>query len=83
MASEISMALEELVCKAQLSDDVDFLREGVRALPQAPDGSRSDPACRRRSLRTDRWAHGGTQWHARPALGYAGGQHHAASATGP
>ena len=35
MASEVSMALEELVRKAQLSDDVDFLREGVRALAQA------------------------------------------------
>jgi putative transposase len=35
MASEISMALEELVRKAQLSEDVDFLREGVRALAEA------------------------------------------------
>ena len=35
MASEISMALEEFVRKAQLSDDVDFLREGVRALAEA------------------------------------------------
>jgi transposase-like protein len=29
------MALDELLRKAQLSDDVDFLREGVRALAQA------------------------------------------------
>ena len=35
MASEISMALEEFVRKVQLSDDVDFLREGVRTLAQA------------------------------------------------
>ena len=35
MASEISMALEEFVRKAQLSEDVDFLREGVRALAEA------------------------------------------------
>jgi putative transposase len=35
MADEISMALDELVRKAQLSEDVDFLREGVRALAQA------------------------------------------------
>jgi putative transposase len=35
MASEISMALEELVRKAQMSDDIDFLREGVHALAQA------------------------------------------------
>ena len=35
MADTASMALEELVRKAQLSDDVDFLREGVRALAQA------------------------------------------------
>jgi putative transposase len=35
MASEVSMALEELVRKAQVSDDVDFLREGVRALALA------------------------------------------------
>ena len=35
MADETSMALDELVRKAQLSDDVDFLRDGVRALAQA------------------------------------------------
>lgn len=35
MADEMSMALDELLRKAQLSDDVDFLREGVRTLAQA------------------------------------------------
>lgn len=35
MASKISMALDEFVRKAELSEDVDFLREGVRALAQA------------------------------------------------
>ena len=35
MADEMSMALAELLRKAQLSDDVDFLREGVRALAEA------------------------------------------------
>lgn len=35
MTDEQSMALEELLRKAHLSDDVDFLREGVRALAQA------------------------------------------------
>lgn len=35
MADDASMALEELLRKAQVSDDVDFLREGVRALVQA------------------------------------------------
>jgi transposase-like protein len=35
MADEMSMALDELLRKAQLSTDVDFLREGVRALAQA------------------------------------------------
>jgi transposase-like protein len=35
MADELSMALDELVRKAQVSDDVDFLREGVRALAEA------------------------------------------------
>lgn len=35
MADEHSMALEELLRKAQLSEDVDFLREGVRVLAQA------------------------------------------------
>lgn len=35
MADTVSMALDELVRKAQLSDDVDFLREGVQALAQA------------------------------------------------
>jgi hypothetical protein len=34
MANEASMALDELLRKAQLSDDVDFLCEGVRALAQ-------------------------------------------------
>jgi transposase-like protein len=35
MADEMSMALEELLRKCQMSNDVDFLREGVRALAQA------------------------------------------------
>src|SRR5690348_4736782 len=35
MADETSMALEDLLRKAQLSEDVDFLREGVRVLAQA------------------------------------------------
>ncbi|HEX8981688.1 MAG TPA: IS256 family transposase [Ktedonobacterales bacterium] len=35
MADDASMALDELLRKAQLCDDVDFLREGVRALAQA------------------------------------------------
>ncbi len=35
MADTASMALDELLRKAQLSDDVDFLREGVQALAQA------------------------------------------------
>lgn len=35
MADETSMALDELLRKVQLSDDVDFLREGVRVLAQA------------------------------------------------
>jgi len=35
MADETSMALEELLRKAQLSEDVDFLREGVRVLAPA------------------------------------------------
>lgn len=35
MADGTSMALEELLRKAQMSDDVDFLREGMRVLAQA------------------------------------------------
>jgi putative transposase len=35
MADEMSMALEELLRKVQMSEDVDFLREGVRSLAQA------------------------------------------------
>jgi putative transposase len=35
MADGRSMALEELLRKAQMSEDVDFLREGVRALAHA------------------------------------------------
>src|SRR5260370_27988160 len=35
MADEMSRGLDELVRKARLSDDVDFLREGVRTLAQA------------------------------------------------
>jgi transposase-like protein len=35
MADELSMALEELVRKAHLAQDVDFLREGVRVLSEA------------------------------------------------
>ena len=35
MADDLSMALEELVRKAQLEPNVDFLREGVRVLSEA------------------------------------------------
>lgn len=35
MVDTVSMAPEELLRKAQLSEDVDFLRDGVRALAQA------------------------------------------------
>jgi putative transposase len=35
MADTASMALDEVLRKAQLSEDVDFLREGVRVLAQA------------------------------------------------
>src|SRR5690242_8560033 len=35
MADTASMALDELLRKAQLSDDVDFLHEGIRVLAQA------------------------------------------------
>jgi putative transposase len=35
MADGLSMALDELLRKAQVSTDVDFLREGVRALAEA------------------------------------------------
>ena len=35
MADELRMALLELLCKAELEQDADFLREGVRALSEA------------------------------------------------
>ena len=35
MADDVSMARDELLRTAQLSEDVDFLREGVLALAQA------------------------------------------------
>ena len=35
MADEVRMALEELLRKAQMEEDADFLREGVRVLSQA------------------------------------------------
>jgi transposase-like protein len=35
MADQMSMALDELLRKTQMSEDVDFLREGVRTLAQA------------------------------------------------
>jgi putative transposase len=35
MADELSMTLDELLRKVQLSTDVDFLRDGVHALAQA------------------------------------------------
>ena len=34
MAEDLRMALQELLRKAELSGDVDFLREGVRMLAQ-------------------------------------------------
>ena len=75
MADETSMALDELLRKAQMSDDVDFLREGVRTLAQAlmevevtqhVGASRYERTCR---------ADGRTQWAPRATVGHAGGQH--------
>ena len=34
MAEDLRMALQELLRKAELNGDVDFLREGVRVLAQ-------------------------------------------------
>jgi len=38
MADELRMALLELLHKAELEKDTDFLRDGVRVLGQAADG---------------------------------------------
>jgi transposase-like protein len=35
MADELRIGLAELLCKAQMDHDADFLREGVRILSQA------------------------------------------------
>ena len=70
MANEPSMALEELVRKAQMSEDVDFLREGVRALAEAlmeAEVTQQLGAGRYERTPSDR----GTQWQPGPALGYA------------
>src|SRR5260221_2074150 len=48
MADTASMALDELLRKAQLSEDVDFVREGVRTLAQA-----------QREVKVRRWRGGG------------------------
>ena len=41
MADKVSMALAELVRKAEANGDVDFLKEGVRVLSQALMDSKS------------------------------------------
>jgi hypothetical protein len=33
VAEDLKMALLELLCKAELEEDVDFRREGVRLMP--------------------------------------------------
>ena len=53
IADEVGMALDELLRKAPVSDDVDFLREGVRRgarLGRGADGAGSDAVYGRRLL---------------------------------
>lgn len=48
MAEDLRIALQELLRKAELDSDVDFLREGVARHGLAADGARGRPARRRR-----------------------------------
>ena len=53
MAEGYRMALEGLLRKAQMEEDTDFLREGVRALGQALMELEVSPAPRGREARAD------------------------------
>ena len=78
MADTVSMALAELVRKAEQNGDVDFLRDGVRVLTQA-------------LMEIEVSQHLGAERHERTAaaervpragVGHAGGDDRAAGATG-
>ena len=79
VAEDLRMALQELLRKAELNGDVDFLREGVRVLAQEVmeievaqhlGAERYERASDRSSWRA--------QWLSRSDLGHACGQHRTA-----
>jgi hypothetical protein len=57
VAEDLRMALLELFPKAALDEDVDFLREGVRAMAQQFDGAGSGTAHRSRQVRAQQQSH--------------------------
>ena len=62
MTDELRIGLQELLCKAHLEGDANFLKEGVRALSQAimemEVEDQIDTACRYGPSRAQPWAHG-------------------------
>jgi transposase-like protein len=80
MADELSMALLELLRKAEMDQDVDFLREGVRTLSQALleiEVSQHLGAERHERTKDAYWA---TQWLPGATVGHTRGHDPAAGA---
>ena len=83
MADELSMALMELLRKAELDQDVDFLREGVRTLSQALMELEVSQALGSRAPRTHTRTHGAAQWLSGAAVGHTSRHGPATGAAGP
>jgi hypothetical protein len=82
MADELRIGLSELLRKAQMEGDAEFLKEGVRALSQGPDGDGGRGAYRRCPSRAYAHSQGSAQRLPPEDLGYEGGSRGALSPEG-
>jgi transposase-like protein len=71
MTDELSIGLTKLLRKARMADDVDFLREGMRAFSEAVmELEVTQHVGAERHAHRD--THGAAQWLSGTALGHAG-----------
>ncbi len=83
MADDLRVALADLLRKAELERDADFLREGVRLLAQQlMELEVSQHLGAEKYVRAHQRADGRAQWLPRADLGHAGGHHRPARAAG-
>jgi hypothetical protein len=82
MAEDLRIALQELLRKAELDNDVDFLREGIRVMAQQLMELEVAQHVGAEKIRTRGGSQWRAQWLSRPNLGHARRQHRATAENG-